>query len=101
VANSGSEAVELTSLWLPHGRFRSEEAQLEPPPQLPAGASLELPSVVRFVEEPGSIVENGFLILTSPDWQVFARLRITAGRGGEPRADVESVTCQRAGTLGS
>ncbi|HLG69522.1 MAG TPA: hypothetical protein VK009_03755 [Chloroflexota bacterium] len=100
IGNRGSEPVELASIWLPHGQFRSEERGLSV--ALAAGESCELATSVRFVAEPGEVVENGFVILTvrSADetWQVFARLRITAEPDRQPQAEVERITVQREGS---
>ena len=101
LTNAGPDALDVASVWLPHGRFRSDEESLVPPLFLAPGAALELATRVRFIEEPATVVENGFLILTCGEWQIYARLRLTAGRQGEPQAAVERITTQRAGTLGA
>ena len=101
VANSGVSPFQIDSIWLPHGRFRAEETSLSL--VVDPGSAVRIPCVVRFAEEPGSVVENGFVILTlvvdGQRWQAFARLRVTAGEDGEPRAEVELITCQREGSL--
>jgi hypothetical protein len=57
---------------------------------------------VRFAESPGVVVENPFLIVRfreDGDWRLLARVRVTAGTGGEPIAGRSVVvTTQRAGT---
>jgi hypothetical protein len=103
VTNAGSNPVQVSSVWLPHGRFRSEERQLTPATGIQPQASAQLDALVRFDEPAGAIVENGFIILTvlsdRERWQVFARLRVSAGAGREPHAEVELITCQREGSL--
>ena len=103
VANAGAAPFEIGNIWLPHGRFRSEEMAFTPPLLVEPAATVRISSEVRFAEPPGSVVENGFVILTllaaGQRWQAFARLRITAGQHGEPRAEVELITSQREGSL--
>jgi len=101
VTNTGAAPLEIDTVWLPHGRFRAEETPLAL--RLEPGSTVRIGSAVRFAEQPGSVVENAFVILTllsdGQRWQTFARLRVTAGEHGAPRAEVELVTSQREGSL--
>ena len=93
LTNAGVEPLAVVSAWLPNGRFRSQEWTLEPPLAPPPGASVELDSLVAWSEPPGTVVENGFLILRLADGSgMFARLTVTAGPSGEPHAVCETVT---------
>jgi len=93
--NAGGEAIAIHSAWLPHGRFRSREWQLEPPLRMEPGAESLLESYVAWDEPPGAVVENGFLSLRLEGWRVFARLTITALPDGSPSAVAESITVDR------
>jgi hypothetical protein len=97
IRNRGVDPLAVTSAWLPHGRFRSPEWRLEPPLSLPPDGQAILPSEVAWREPPGTVVENGFLILRLERWRAFARLTITAGPSAEPQAVCEAVTVQGAG----
>jgi hypothetical protein len=58
------------------------------------GAETDVALPVRFNESPGAIVENPFLILVvreADDWRFLARVRVTAGKNGEPIADASVV----------
>ncbi len=57
--------------------------------EIAAGAETDVVLPVLFTESPGVIVENPFLILLfrdGSDWRLLARVRVTAGRRGEPLA---------------
>jgi hypothetical protein len=62
---------------------------------------MDLALPVRFTELPGIIVENAFLLLVfreDEDWRLLARVRVTAGKHGEPIAgDSVVVTMQKIG----
>ena len=96
ITNTGRDPIALHSAWLPHGRFRSQEWQLDPPLHIPAGGEATLESRVKWQEEPGTVVENGFLILRLDGWRVFARLTIIRLPDGSPQAICEGVTLQPA-----
>ena len=98
VSNAGEQSVQLLTAIQPHSQFRSPLAAIAK--DLEAGASLEIALPVRFGEAPGSVIENPFLILrvreAGADWRVLARVRVSAGSGGEPIASgTVVVTTQR------
>jgi hypothetical protein len=101
IRNAGPDAATIHAAWLPHGRFRSQEWRLDPPLVVPAGGEGLLDSSVAWNEQPGTVVENGFLILRlDGGLRVFARLRITSGADWAPAAVCESVTVSPAGGSG-
>jgi len=49
---------------------------------------------VKAREQPGTLVENAFLILRTDVCRVFARMRVEFDGAGRPRPVVEAVTAQ-------
>ena len=93
VLNPDSSDVVIESAWLPHGRFRGREVAFAPPLVVARGDGVVFELEVRCPAEPGTVVENGFLILRlSSGERVFARVRVTIGADGRPEVVVESVT---------
>ena len=87
ITNEGDQPIRLLSARHPHSQFRTAEMKLDQ--QIAPGAETEVALPVRFTESPGVIVENPFLILLlreSADWRLLARVRVTAGKRGEPLA---------------
>ncbi len=101
VSNDGGRPLSVEAVWEPHGRFRWDEQQLDPAPELAPGASTELTLPVRCVVEPGEVVENGFVILRvrvgGQAWRVLTRLTVVGDDSGAPRPRVEAMTSQRVG----
>jgi hypothetical protein len=101
IRNPTPEAITLESAWLPHGQFRGERTELNPPPTLAPGASTELALLARCEEGPGSVVENAFIILTAnwrnEPWRILVRLTIRIGGDGAPDATTETMTIQPVG----
>jgi hypothetical protein len=101
IQNLGQEPLQLLAAGLPHSRFRSEEQELSPAPQLLPGGSARLPLVVVCCEPAGTVVENAFLILRvlwrEQPWRIFARLRVVFDQHGVPEHSTEVVTTQRVG----
>ncbi|MFI5266899.1 MAG: hypothetical protein ACHQ7M_05915 [Chloroflexota bacterium] len=87
IRNTGLAPLIIHSVWLPHGRFRSQEWTLDPLLVVPAGGEATLDSVVAW---DGGAVENAFLILRTDAGRVFVRLRVEIGAG--PRAAAEGIT---------
>jgi hypothetical protein len=91
--------VRLLSAQHPHSQFRTAETPLDV--EIAPGAAAEVTLPVRFSESPGDVVENPFLILRlreRGEWRVLARVRVTAGRNGEPLAGDSVVqTIQKIG----
>ncbi len=100
VANRGAGPAVLLGAWLPHGRFRCPEQRLADL-VLPPGGAIQLAFGVAFDEQPATGVENCFVILRvrwrEEAWRVMARLAVTAGRDGAPRAATQLVTAHRVG----
>jgi hypothetical protein len=101
IQNLGQQPLQLLAARLPHGRFRSEERELTPTPELLPGERAQLEFPVACSELPGTVVENAFLILRvlwlEEPWRIFARLRVVFDAQGEPRTTTEVVTVQRVG----
>jgi len=101
IQNLGQHRLQLLAAWLPHSRFRSEERDLVPVPQLLPGERMRLEFPVACSGLPGTVVENAFLILRvlwlEEPWRVFARLRIVFDEQGGPQTTTEVVTVQRVG----
>ena len=91
--------MRLLSAQHPHSQFRTAETALDV--EIAPGATVEVTLPVHFSESPGDVVENPFLILRlreRGEWPVLARLRVTAGRNGEPLAgDSVVLTTQKVG----
>lgn len=104
VRNVGPDPIELREAWLPHGRFRSPRRVFTPPIRVGPAVEAELTFPVTCVEDPGTVVENGFVILVvdwrDEPWRVFARLRITITERGAPAPLTETITVQRAAEAG-
>lgn len=101
VRNDGASTVRVLSAVQPHAQFRARETSLDR--AIAPGQAAELALAVRFDEEPGSVVENPFLILrvetSAREFRVLARVRTTAGALGEPVAGRDViVTAQPVGS---
>ena len=101
VQNLGQQPLRLLAARLSHSRFRCEERELTPIPQLSPGERTRLEFVVACSGLPGTVVENAFLILRvlwlEEPWRVFARLRVVFDEQGGPQTTTEVVTVQRVG----
>ena len=101
IQNLGQEPLQLLSVGLPHSRFRSEEQELSPAPELLAGESAQLTLAVACGEPAGTVVENAFLILRvlwrEQPWRIFARLRVVFDQGGVPENSTVVITTQPVG----
>jgi hypothetical protein len=92
IKNEGDRPIHLLSAQHPHSQFRTPETKLDQ--DVSPGAETDVALPVRFNESPGAIVENPFLILVlreADDWRFLARVRVTAGKNGEPIADASVV----------
>ena len=89
IHNEGGKALQVKTAVQPHARFHTPEAAIGR--AIDAHRDLEISLPVRFVEAPGAVVENPFLILViadgAADWRVLVRVRVTAGARGEPSAN--------------
>jgi hypothetical protein len=97
VLNSGSDPLALQDAWVPHGRFQGDgHVTLNTLVQPGQTTSLEL--TVSASEPPGTTVENAYLILRTPAWRLFARMRIEFDTYGFPHPIVEALTTQSIST---
>jgi len=101
IHNLAQEPVQLLSAGMPHSRFRSEEQELCPAPQLLPGEGSRLALVVACREPAGTVVENAFLILRvlwrERPWRILARLRVVFDQHGVPEDSTEVITTQPVG----
>jgi hypothetical protein len=101
IQNLCQEPLQLLAAGLPHSRFRSEEQELSPAPNLLTGQSARLALVVACCEPTGTVVENAFLILRvqwrERPWRIFARLRVVFDQHSVPENSTEVVTTQPVG----
>jgi hypothetical protein len=104
VDNLGRHALEIVSLQLPHGQFKSDEQHFAPPLELARGESQQFQILVHCQEPAGLVTENAFVILychwRGEAWRIFARLRVTVNARGEPETATELVTTQKVGFSG-
>jgi len=87
ITNEGGQPIHLLTAQHPHSQFRTPERKVDR--EVAPGKATEVALPVRFTELPGVIVENPFLILVfreNEDWRLLARVRVTAGKRGEPLA---------------
>lgn len=87
ITNEGDRPIRLLSARHPHSQFRTPETTVDR--EVAPGSDTAIALPVQFSESPGVRVENPFLILLfrdSAEWRLLARVRVTAGRSGEPIA---------------
>ncbi len=101
VSNRDEGPLRMLDAWLPHGRFRCPKQEIVPIRTIQPGAEDRLELPVKAHEEPGTVVENCFVILSvkrgNEQWRIFARLRITFGSDGAPDAETVLITTQPVG----
>jgi hypothetical protein len=104
IENTGANPLELTSVRLPHGQFRSEEQQFEPAVALAPRGAAKFHTMVYCREPPGLVTENAFLIFNAnwlnDKWRIFVRVRVVVSPKGEPQAATELITTQQVGFSG-
>lgn len=104
IQSLSGRSMKLVSVRLPHGQFRSEEREFNPSLELRPGASARVEISVLCDGEPGTVIENAFLILLcewqAERWRIFARLRVTVNQQGEPAPATELITTQKVGFSG-
>jgi hypothetical protein len=102
--NTGAQPLEIGSVLLPHGQFKSMGQPFEPPMVLPPGDSAEFQTQVHCAEPSGLVTENAFLIFNvswlHEKWRIFVRVRVVVNSRGEPEAASELVTAQKIGFSG-
>jgi hypothetical protein len=100
ITNASDRPIQLVSAIQPHSQFHTPETKVDR--EIASGTATDLALPVRFIEPPGAIVENPFLILRlreGHDCLVLARVRVTAGPRGEPIAGPSVVvTTRKAGS---
>jgi hypothetical protein len=101
IQNLSQEPLQLLSAGLPHSRFRSEEQELSPAPELLLGERTQLTLAVACYEPAGTVVENAFLILRAlwqeQPWRIFARLRVVFDQDSVPENSTVVITTQPVG----
>lgn len=104
IENLGSEPLKILAGRLPHGKFRGEEREFNPAPEVLPHRSVELEFSVQCGEPAGTEVENAFLILRvlclEESWWLFIRLRVIFNEGAEPKTVTELVTTKQIGFSG-
>jgi hypothetical protein len=90
--------------WLPHGRFRSPRRDYQPPLDVRPNGYTHLAFAVACDEEPGTAVENAFVILSADwrgkPWRILARIRAAIDEGRAPAPVTEVITVQPVGFAG-
>lgn len=96
ITNEGDQPIRLLAAQHPHSQFRTPETRIDR--EIAPGAATAIALPVHFSELPGVRVENPFLILLfrdSAEWRLLARVRVTAGKSGEPIAGQSVVVTTR------
>ena len=102
IHNERARPVQIDTAVQPHTQFRTPETKLGR--DLSAHGVIDIDLPVRFNEEPGTVVENPFLILRATyegvSWRILLRVQVTAGIRGEPIASrTLSVSTDRVGAV--
>src|SRR5712691_9941301 len=99
IANDGDRPIRIVNAIQPHSQFRTPEKRVDR--DVGPGLATDVSIPVRFDQPPGAVVENAFLIVvlrSESEWRLLARVRVTAGKNGEPLAgDSVVVTTQEIG----
>ena len=97
VTNVGSEHVRLVAVRAPHGRFRSDPADLN----LVVADSVVVDQTLSVEAAPGEEVENAFVIFIvvkdKETWRVLFRVRVRMLEDGTPAPAVEAMSSHRVG----
>jgi hypothetical protein len=101
ITNEG-EALHLTRIAAPHGKFRSPDHAIDV--SLPTGGSFEPQLEIASAEPPGEEIENTFLIVTAEaegkTWRILARMRVRVSTDGVPHPVTERIDVQEVGFSG-
>jgi len=84
------EPEQISSVWLPHSRFRAEAVAFAPAIQVPPAALVTTDVWCDGI--PGESIVNAFVIARTANGPRYFRLRVDLAEGGEPRAVVERST---------
>lgn len=102
--NKTADAMHLSSVRVPHGKFKAAEKVFAPSLEIASEKDADLELAVNCREAPNTLVENAFLILLidwrRTRWRLFVRLEIRVDQDGTVDARTESITLQRAGFSG-
>ena len=85
------EPLQVLEAWLPHDHFHRPRWRFNPPLVV---EDTVLEAEVSCEDRPGSVIENAFLILRTPEQRFFARLTVVVDGDGVPHQRCESVTVQ-------
>jgi hypothetical protein len=101
--NRGPRRLQIQTVRLPHGQFKSEENRFDPALDLKPDEETQFQTLVRCDEPPGDVTENAFVIfyviwLKEP-WRVFVRIRVVVSSDGTPQTTTELITTQKVGFL--
>jgi hypothetical protein len=101
ITNEG-DALHLTRIAAPHGRFRSSDFAIDV--SLPSGGSFEPQLEIACAEPAGQEIENTFLIVTAEatggTWRILARMRVRVDGAGVPHPVTERIDVQEVGFSG-
>ena len=101
IRNLSPAPLAILAARLPHGQFRSPEWKLSPAQTIFSHQSARLECAVECPQEPGSVVENAFIILQvlwlEQPWRIFVRLRVSIDAAAAPHSVTENITTQQAG----
>ncbi len=101
MVNQSDSSLSVLSARLPHGQFKAEEQQFEPPLRLNSGEQVQFCAPVRCYEPVGPVTENAFIIFqviwSNEPWRIFVRVRVVVQASGEPETTVELITIQKVG----
>jgi hypothetical protein len=101
ITNEG-EALHLTQITAPHGKFRSPDHAIDV--TVSAGGAFEPQLEIACAEPAGSEIENTFLIVTAEagekTWRILARMRIRVTSDGVPHPATERIDVQEVGFSG-
>jgi hypothetical protein len=104
LTNVAVNPIQLLSVRLPHGQFKSPEHRFEPAIELEPGDKTEFKLPVQCNEPAGLVTENAFVILAAnwlgEPWRLFVRIRVTVAADGRSQTTTESITTQRVGFSG-
>jgi hypothetical protein len=104
VQNLGANALQLTSVRVPHGQFKAAEQQFQPSIELSPGEVAQFKTLVYCNEPMGLVTKNAFVIFAATwlaeAWRIFVRVRVLVSAHGEPEAATELITTQKVGFSG-
>ena len=102
LANDGPSELRIATVGAPHSRFRAPDRDWTL--ALAPGSAAELALEIRCDAQPGSEIENAFVIVTADHegatWRILARLRVREDAAGVPRPVTERIDVQEVGFSG-